>query len=257
MSLQWREFKLTYRYNSALILAYCKVSPFVFRPMIHAMKKWLSANNLNDPSAANGPASMSSYCLTLMVIGYLQHIGELPNLQEGVEAPVPFYHEDEHHANVIWVGYGRPKGQAAHIWFRTKPPAGWTRRDPDLTAADAIRSFFNFFSRDGPGLKFDMRTQLVSVLNGGIIARSQPQGDSARRRNEYRREINAQGLSKETMVALMKTFNAENDPKVSHMGTGAGNIQPGEWEDKHLVIQDPFIWEKVSGRKSAGGTTEE
>ena len=36
----------------------------------------------NDPSAANGPTTLSSYSLTLLLLAYLQQIGHLPNLQD-------------------------------------------------------------------------------------------------------------------------------------------------------------------------------
>ncbi|GMK53949.1 hypothetical protein CspeluHIS016_0105350 [Cutaneotrichosporon spelunceum] len=154
-------------YNSILILAYCEISPFVLRPMIHVLKLWLELHDLNDPAGNKGPRTMSSYCLTLMAIAYLQHLAVLPNLQSGVQGPASADPSYRGLKNTVWVSWGKEKGDAAHIWFERRPPAGWASAQPRLTAAEAVRGFFKFFSKARWG-SFDPNTQFISVLNGGF-----------------------------------------------------------------------------------------
>ncbi|KLT42034.1 hypothetical protein CC85DRAFT_319265 [Cutaneotrichosporon oleaginosum] len=167
-------------YNSALILAYCEISPFVLRPMIHTLKLWLQVHNLNDPSGQTGLRSMSSYCLTLMSIAYLQHIGALPNLQAGVVVPTS---ADPRIASKdsIWLSWGKEQGDIAHVWFKRRPPPGWQPRRPSLTAAEAVRGFFQYFSLLGHDQSyFNPNSQIVSILNGGISSRRNPVAPSER-----------------------------------------------------------------------------
>lgn len=67
--------------NSALIARYVRFSPIV-RPFLIFLKTWAKQRGLNDPSGSKGPMSLSSYSLLLMAIGYLQHRGVVPNLQD-------------------------------------------------------------------------------------------------------------------------------------------------------------------------------
>lgn len=211
------------RYNSSLILAYCEISSFVLRPLIHALKLWASAQDLNDPSGASGPATMSSYCLTLLAIGYLQQLGHLPNLQSNINVPVPSYPSDTEDPDLIWVGWGKGQGLPAHIAFSKSPPRGWVQKNTDLTASEAIRGFFSYFSStSGPGPRFDREGSIISVPNGGVVPR-------------------AEGY----MSPLMGTKESrmEREP---FMGTGMEGIQPSNWRERLLIVQDPFIWQKVS-----------
>ncbi|WVQ82953.1 hypothetical protein IAT38_005089 [Cryptococcus sp. DSM 104549] len=137
-------------YNSSLILHYCRIAPFLLRPMIHALKLWASSQQINDPSGSKGPATMSSYCLTLMAIAYLQYRGCLPNLQANVAAPIPNYPHTTGDKDAVWVSWGRDQGIKAFVGFDKEPPAGWTSREPGLTASQALRGFFEFFSAGLP-----------------------------------------------------------------------------------------------------------
>jgi hypothetical protein len=49
---------------------YCTLWPPLSN-LIYVIKKWAKCRGLNDPSRRNGP-SFSSYCLTLMIVGFLQ-----------------------------------------------------------------------------------------------------------------------------------------------------------------------------------------
>jgi len=211
------------RYNSSLILAYCEISPFVLRPLVHALKLWASAQDLNDPSGSRGSATMSSYCLTLLAIGYLQQRGHLPNLQSKINVPIPSHSADTEDPDLIWVAWGKSQGIPAHVAFSKTPPKDWVQTDKDLTASEAIRGFFSYFSSTpGPGPRFDRENTIISVPNGGVVPR-------------------AEGY----MSPLMGTKESrmEREP---FMGTGMEGIQPSNWRERLLIVQDPFIWQKVS-----------
>lgn len=214
------------RYNSALILRYCQISPYVLRPMIHALKLWLKAQGLNDPSGASGPASMSSYCLVLMAIAYLQIRGQLPNLQADINVPIPSYPSDVDDPDLVWVCWGKQQGTPCHVAFATHPPEGWKPANPDFTVADALRGFFSYFDIAPPESastpKFDRQNGMISILNGGLLKRVHPLG-------QY-----VPGSKEERMA------------REPFMGTGSMGIQPMNWKERRLVVQDPFIWQKVS-----------
>lgn len=225
------------RHNSSLILAYCELSPYVLRPLIHALKLWSSSQDLNDPSGAKGPATMSSYCLTLMAIAYLQVRGHLPNLQADINVPSPSYPTDRNDPDLIWVGWGKSQGVHAHVAYSRTPSKEWRSTDPDLTAGQALRGFFAYFGSrgevigNGPMMRggrsqivrqYDRTTQVVSILNGGVTER-------------------AESLDDPTLLSKEQRLEQE-----VFMGKGDRGIQPANWRDKNLVVQDPFIWQKVS-----------
>jgi hypothetical protein len=224
-------FKLILRYNSSLILRYCEISPYILRPFIHALKLWLKAHGINDPSGKSGPASMSSYCLVLLAIAYLQIRGQLPNLQADINVPIPSYPADVEDPDLIWVGWGKQQGTPCHVAFAEKPPAGWRPADPNFTVADALRGFFEYFDNDNstmgmtmnPGVaKFDRQNEIISILNGGILKRAHPIG------------------------SYVSGTKAERIAAEPFMGKGDQGIQPINWKERKLVVHDPFIWQKVS-----------
>ena len=193
------------------------------RPLIHALKLWASAQDLNDPSGAAGPATMSSYCLTLLAIGYLQQRGHLPNLQSGINIPIPSHAADTNDPDLIWVAWGKSQGIPAHVAFSKTPPKDWVQQEKDLTASEAIKGFFAFFSSTaGPGPRFNREETIISVPNGGVIPRSEAYMSPLTGTKESRME------------------------KEPFMGTGTGGIQPSNWRERLLIVQDPFVWQKAS-----------
>lgn len=192
---------------------------------------------MNDPSASRGPRTFSSYCLTLMAIAYLQKVGHLPNLQEGVEVPQRLDPSDVDMPDTVWVNWGRDKGAAAHIWFRQKPRPGWVQED--ISLGDALVGFFAFLKN-----AFDPNTHILSVLNGGVINRSLDKGTAEERRRIFRKEV--ERLSPEHAKARLIHYDAKERTNWHEgMGTGASIVQPFAWTRESLVVQDPFIWEKV------------
>ena len=239
------------RYNSSLILHYCLIAPHLLRPLIHALKLWASAHDLNDPSGARGPATMSSYCLTLMAIGYLQYRGCLPNLQADVNVSFPDLPEETSDPDVIWVGWGKEQGIKAHVGFDKTPPPEWEAREPNLTVADAIRGFFSFFSTMGMlserrENRFNFAGQAISILNGGILGREHAAGTETMADMERRRELLEEGHSNEAVTQTMMQWRQFRFDQELYMGKGDRGIQPRNWGDRKIVVQDPFLWQKAS-----------
>ncbi|OXB37463.1 hypothetical protein J007_02836 [Cryptococcus neoformans] len=245
-------------YNSSLLLHYCRLAPYVLRPMVHALKLWASSHKLNDPSGAKGPATMSSYCLTLMAIAYLQHIGHLPNLQANINVPEVCRPEDTSEHDVVWVSWGKEQGVKAHVGFSLSPPDDWKPLNPNLTAADAIRGFFEFFSLNGSaplrGERFDRVTQIVSILQGGIVPRAKEYGQEVRESQQRRDTLFNLGISLERIRQSEDMIRHERFKEEERMGKGDRGIQPRNWGEKKLVVQDPFLWFKnCAGMMSRDG----
>ena len=57
--------------NTNLVKTYCDAVPCL-RYLVSAIKEWARPRALNDPSAAGGLRTFSSYSLVLMTIAWLQ-----------------------------------------------------------------------------------------------------------------------------------------------------------------------------------------
>ncbi|WWC62545.1 uncharacterized protein I303_105141 [Kwoniella dejecticola CBS 10117] len=239
-------------YNSSLILHYCLISPYLLRPMIYILKRWLSAQDLNDASGSKGAATMSSYCLTLMIIAYLQARGCLPNLQKDINVPLITSASDTNNKDVIWVSWSKDQGVPAHVAFDRDPPEGWTSAEPDLTVADAVRGFFRFFSRTPPSpsaseqdkARFDHRKTIISILQGGLANRVLGVGQGRLEDEKLRQELVLQGMNGREVEEAMNLMRDKRIKGEEKMGKGDRGIQPRNWSERRLVVQDPFLWQK-------------
>jgi hypothetical protein len=240
-----------------LILHYCLISPYVLRPLIHTLKIWAAAHQLNDASGAKGPTTLSSYCYTLLAIAYLQHLGVLPNLQANVTASIPADPARENDPDTVWVSWGREQGVKAHVGFGKRPPVGWVSSVPDLTAAEAVVGFFDFYSRSTRNKavgRMDWDNQIVSILNGGIISRSKPLNEENHAEVARRQEYLAQGMENSSITALFAQERARGIEQERFMGKGDIGIQPRNWGERRMVVQDPFLWQKVFGLRTLNDT---
>lgn len=175
-----------------------------------------------------------------MAIAYLQAVGHLPNLQEGVEVPPTLDPSEVNMPDTVWVNWGRRQGAAAHIWFRHKPRQGWVQED--ITLGEALVGFFAFLRTS-----FKAPTQVLSVLNGGVIERASAKGTAEKRRGHLSKQV--QQLSPEDATACLLRLDAmERTNWHKGMGTGTEGVQPLAWTRDALIVQDPFIWEKVGSR---------
>lgn len=182
-----------------------------------------------------------------MAIGYLQHRGCLPNLQADVNVSIPDVPDDTSDPDVVWVGWGKEQGVKAHVGFSKSPTLDWTSAEPDLTVGDAIRGFFSYFSRSAVPLSqpYDYTTSTISILNGGVMPRAHAVGDETRADTLKRNEMVQQGLDVQLInqdTARARQLRLESE---AYMGKGDKGIQPRSWGDRKLVVQDPFLWQKV------------
>lgn len=175
-----------------------------------------------------------------MAIAYLQSIGALPNLQASARDSSAKPH-DPNQKDVIWVSWGREQGQVAHIAFERVPPAGWFSTVPHLTVDEALRGFFRYFAVDGAAPRFQYASQFISIVNGGIVERRRRMGVETRLKQEYRRRLGY--LSKDALRTRMREYEEQMDAR--HVVGKCDRFQPRRWGDCKLVVQDPFLWEKV------------
>ncbi|OCF54937.1 hypothetical protein L486_07593 [Kwoniella mangroviensis CBS 10435] len=238
-------------YNSSLILHYCLISPYLLRPMIYILKRWLSAQDLNDASGAKGPATMSSYCLTLMIIGYLQNRGCLPNLQRDINVPPVTSASDTSDPDVIWVSWSKQQGVPAH-----------KSAEPDLTVSDAVKGFFTFFSHTSPlfsadaqdKARFDHTKEIISILQGGVASRVTSVGGGRVEDQLQRNQLAQQGFTPGQIDSVMEMMRESRIKGEEKMGKGDRGIQPRNWSERRLVVQDPFLWQKnCAGMMSKAG----
>lgn len=188
---------------------------------------------------------MSSYCLTLMAIAHLQHRGVLPNLQANVQAIIPDDPAREE-PDVVWVGFGKEQGIKAHVGFDRSPPKGWKSREPHLTAAEALRGFFSFFNGKKGGINYD--TQAISILQGGIISRANEKGHCNRVEAKIRSDVLEQGGLQDDVNKAIREHRIEVEGNERNIGKADQGIQPKAWEERLIVVQDPFLWQKVCFR---------
>ncbi|KAH9822569.1 hypothetical protein DFH28DRAFT_839144, partial [Melampsora americana] len=155
--------------NSALLKAYNDLSPGVFRPMGMAIKLWAKSRGICDPSGSLGPTTTSSYTLILMLIGYLQSIGHLPNLQnEDYITQLIGLDQDK---RTIISTLGRPPKYRKHkrprvefiqhdATFIIRPPLGIWKPKPIEDLSVAFLGFFEYYD----GFEFDKK--VVSIRSG-------------------------------------------------------------------------------------------
>ncbi|WWD05942.1 hypothetical protein V865_004027 [Kwoniella europaea PYCC6329] len=257
-------------YNCSLILAYCQISPYVLRPLIYTIKRWYKSISGKDPKLSNrlNKFKLSSYCLSLICIGYLQHIGQLPNLQEDIMArgyqTIEEMMEDE---ELIWGEWGRTQGRAFHTTFANKPKEYWKARDTKMIVAEVVRGFFQYFAQDTIDTKsestyaedsdhFNPITHIISSLNGGILPRILLYKDQTypNLEKDQMTYLNRKGYDPSQISLIMQHYRMAKSLQIEmKMNKGDGGIQSYEWSERKLVVQDPFSWVK----NQASGMSEE
>ncbi|KAJ9106245.1 hypothetical protein QFC21_001390 [Naganishia friedmannii] len=270
--------------NSTMILAYCRYAPFTLRPLIHIVKIWAKARNLNDPSGATGAPTLSSYCWTLMCIAYLQFKRLVPNLQD--EASVKHFGREK---CVIWVSWGRPQGQAANIGFADYVPGEAAAVPHPEKIDEIVKGFFAFYynmlRKDAErsmnhiqthrGRALDSHRHVISVWKGGLTDRSVPiKGDSLADDVQVDAEgddtaegmagiVEEDGFEEAAQSSLHRDKPAtpsSNDSQRKPRGKRIrkfesaedvvrgpkvdGFAQPESWVKRDLVVQDPFLHDK-------------
>ncbi|KAJ7103725.1 hypothetical protein C8R44DRAFT_807984 [Mycena epipterygia] len=143
--------------NTYLIKRYCELNPALV-DMIAYIKQWAKPLGLNSPSSRNkGPITFSSYALVMMSIGFLQHRGLLPNLQEGLPPLKPgILH------GTFWLRLPKP----LCCDTRYKEKTDWTPPET-VPIHELMRDWFKFWA-----LEFNMDEEMMSIRHGGRILRS-------------------------------------------------------------------------------------
>ncbi|KAJ7853540.1 hypothetical protein B0H14DRAFT_783785 [Mycena olivaceomarginata] len=143
--------------NSDLIKRYCELNP-VLVPMIQYVKLWAKPLGLNSPSRnqLNKPMTFSSYALVMMTIGFLQHRGLLPNLQEDLPPLEPGKLK-----GTFWLH--KPKILCCDV--RYNMAEDWTPPE-DIPVEQLMQDWFNFW-----GHSFKFEDEMISIREGGRIPR--------------------------------------------------------------------------------------
>ncbi|KAJ7740938.1 hypothetical protein DFH07DRAFT_61880 [Mycena maculata] len=143
--------------NSDLIRRYCELN-HVLVDMVLYIKKWAKPLGLNHPSSRNrGPVTFSSYALVMMAIGFLQHRGLLPNLQEGLP-PL----RDGQIEGTFWLRH--PSVLRCDV--RYNEARDWTPPE-QVPVHQLIHDWFKFWA-----LEFDYKEEMISIRHGGRVLRS-------------------------------------------------------------------------------------
>lgn len=196
--------------NSELLKAYCDVSP-ILRPMIKAIKRWAKPLGLNNPSGQGGGGmTFNSYTLTVMTVAFLQNLGLLPNLQNGL-SPLP----DRPNAGVFWVRLRNDKRVPCDIRFHQ---VGGLSFPTEYTAEELFFKWLNFW-----GNEFMFAQSMVDIKLGGIRPRP-PLSPAALLRKQQREK----GKAPKASEASEEAGTADS---VSEMG----NLQVNE---ENMVVVD-------------------
>jgi hypothetical protein len=189
-----------------------------------------------------------------MAIVYMQIKHGLPNLQDDdVVGSVGRQNID------VWVGWGRPKGIPAHVSFADdlglKGYSGskasvveWKGQKflhNDTSVGELVKGFFEFYakltSETGKGFTSEnIETHCLSVWKGGFVERGFPldlRYDS--KQQEYKRQ-------RQLPAAAQQAEGIQPPPPSSQRSRPiSGFSQPQEWSGADLVVQDPFLHDKV------------
>ncbi|KAF8513086.1 hypothetical protein JB92DRAFT_2925360 [Gautieria morchelliformis] len=147
-------------WNTRLISTYCDLHSDLVRPMIMIIKRWAKSHGLNDPSGRSGPVTFSSYALVLMVIGFLQVKGVLPNLQAGLE-PL----SKDANQNVFWVWKRKRDPVRCDIRFSEND---W-QTGTHMELGEALEGWFMFWASE-----YDYSKHVLSIREGGLVMRASP-----------------------------------------------------------------------------------
>ncbi|XP_006456115.1 hypothetical protein AGABI2DRAFT_195358 [Agaricus bisporus var. bisporus H97] len=139
-------------WNSIMIGRYATLSPHLPRLML-AIKRWSRPIGLNNPSPSKRLAiTFSSYAFALMTIGFLQHRGLLPNLQENLGEDI----RDRYFWNL------KPE---FHCDMRFKWHVPFIPANREVSTPSLFNDWFHFWAN------FEPDKQMVDICQGGIVPR--------------------------------------------------------------------------------------
>ncbi|KIO31300.1 hypothetical protein M407DRAFT_19678 [Tulasnella calospora MUT 4182] len=222
--------------NTVLLANYCNAwAPL--RSMIFFVKKWAKSWAFNDASGQDGPSSYSSYCLTLMIVSFLQIRGVLPNLQSCAVGQL-----DKQTAG-FWSKLKKDK----RVWSDTRFESldvflkrGWEGRS--MTLSEAIYAWFRFFAYE-----FKYETHVLDIKKDGLDRRQESmlEEKESKASNQGKADDKptvqptTQGQAEDDDATLVNDVN-----DVAPVDPTAG-VQPEDWRRSKLVVVDPFLCTKV------------
>ncbi|CAG7847540.1 SubName: Full=Uncharacterized protein {ECO:0000313/EMBL:CCA68971.1} [Serendipita indica DSM 11827] len=260
-------------YNTELLSHYCALWPSLSN-LIYVVKKWAKSRGLNDPAGlprAGGP-SFSSYCLTLMVIGFLQTHGVLPNLQD---AKYLIRHSPElrGHADVFWIRRSETSRMKTNVDWFPLPLHEWRPlNSPPL--GRVFYAWMMYFAYDHKFSDFAIR-----IAEGGIVPRitkkkkestkkskkqATPTADEASEDGETQDPHHSEEADNEMVEAVTDDLTAleleQATAQAEHMQEEDQDLEevleehrfeqktrldePDKWKFDQFVVGDPFILEK-------------
>jgi hypothetical protein len=110
-------------FNTELLEHYCRLWPPLSN-LVYVIKKWAKARGLNEPAGAKrGGPTFSSYCLTLMVIGFLQARTFLLSSMHvpNANASVLQSHHVLPNLHAIPSSGSRSEENTPHFWIKATP----------------------------------------------------------------------------------------------------------------------------------------
>ncbi|WVQ85094.1 hypothetical protein IAT38_007258 [Cryptococcus sp. DSM 104549] len=93
-------------------------------------------------------------------------------------------------------------------------------------------------------LHADKSFEIVSILQGGIVPRAKEFGLEVREQQMQRDKALAMGLSMDQIREAQDRVKKQRFAEEEIMGKGDRGIQPRNWGEKRVVVQDPFLWQK-------------
>ena len=92
-------------------------------------------------------------------------------------------------------------------------------------------------------------SKIISILRGGIADRAAKRDAGAKAKSaslEKLERLRDNGLHLTVAEDIMQQVESGLFEVEKLMGRGDRGIQPVRWGDNPIVVQDPFLWEKVS-----------
>ncbi|KZO91943.1 hypothetical protein CALVIDRAFT_541427 [Calocera viscosa TUFC12733] len=219
--------------NTQLLQRYSELCPSL-PTLVFSIKRWANALGMNDPSGQHGPVGFSSYCLTLMLIFYLQTRGILPSLQADIKEPNKVWFD-----TTKWVRLANDQRLQCDTRFGNAED--WEVMKYEIE--DVLAGFFRYW-----GSVHNYGNNIASIKEGVPVPRTIPIGQAAIDRAaiiaEYQ-DGRADGDDYNTFVPSDEDLQSDASSLRSGWNSDKDSIevfeQPASWTQRILVVQDPFL----------------
>ncbi|PVG02111.1 hypothetical protein CPB86DRAFT_726800 [Serendipita vermifera] len=269
-------------HNTLLLQHYCTLWP-PLSSLIYVIKKWAKARGLNEPSGQRGSPTFSSYCLTLMIVGFLQTHGILPNLQGHFPGrPGDISPSDDgrlgraqgrHENTFFWIRSGQNTRVRCPVQWYAMPVEEWKP-----SASPSIgRVFYSWLFYYAFELKYDEFA--IRIAEGGTVPRrSRPRPDPTEKKAikaSKKRKAKEAAAAAQAEANMVQSIPITDDVQAEEIATAAAEAaeiqkqddaldesllenqfvrksqldEPSRWANECFVVGDPFI-----GHKNCSGS---